>query len=137
MSLILIASFRIIIFLKNKKIDLVLGFGSYVQVPVVLAAIMLKINIVLHEGNLILGNANKFFWKFAKVRATAFDVIYHPKDYKVIGMPVRTEIQKLYAKNYVPFSKNKKINILILGGSLGALILSRKYVNKFVYYQLK
>ena len=41
-------------------------------------------------------------------------------------MPVRTEIQKLYAKNYVPFSKNKKINILILGGSLGALILSRK-----------
>ena len=60
----LIATFRIIIFLKNKKIDLVLGFGSYVQVPVVLAAIMLKINIVLHEGNLILGNANKFFWKF-------------------------------------------------------------------------
>ena len=73
-----------------------------------------------------MGNANKFFWKFAKVRASAFDVIYHPKDYKVTGMPVRTEIQKLYAKNYVPFSKNKKINILILGGSLGALILSRK-----------
>ena len=80
-----------------------LGFGSYVQAPVVLAAKILKINIILHEGNLILGNANKFFWKFAKVRASAFNVIYHTKDYKVTGMPVRTEIQKLYSKNYIPF----------------------------------
>ena len=103
----------------------------------IIAAKILKINIVLHEGNMILGNANKFFWKFAKVRASAFDIINQPKDYKVTGMPVRTEIQKLYSKDYVPASMNKKINILIIGGSLGALILSRKYVNKFVYYQLK
>ena len=92
----------------------------------VIAAKILKINIVLHEGNLILGNANKFFWKFAKVRASAFDVINQTKDYKVTGMPIRTEIQKLYSKEYIPVSMNKRINILILGGSLGALILSRK-----------
>ena len=69
---IIIKSF---IFLKSKKPDLVLGFGSYVQVPVILAAKILKINIILHEGNLILGNANKYFWKFAKVRTSAFNII--------------------------------------------------------------
>ena len=78
----------------------------------VLAAIILKINIVLHEGNLILGNANKFFWKFAKVRATAFDIIYQTKDFKVTGMPVRTEIQKLYAKIIYLFLKIKELIFL-------------------------
>ena len=40
-------------------------------------------------------------------------------------MPVRTEIEGLFARNYKNFSKNKRINILILGGSLGALIFSK------------
>ena len=37
-TLMLIAFLKILFFLKNKKIDLILGFGSYVQVPVILAA---------------------------------------------------------------------------------------------------
>ena len=45
-----------------------MGFGSYVQVPVILAAKVLNIKIILHEANLVLGNANKYLWSFARVR---------------------------------------------------------------------
>lgn len=123
--LMLIASLKVLFFLKNKKIDLILGFGSYVQVPVILAAKILNINIILHEGNLVLGNANKYFWRFAKVRASAFRIINSKKDFQEIGMPVRTKIEDLFTRDYKENVKRKKINILILGGSLGALILSR------------
>ena len=46
--LIVISLFKSLVFLINKKADLVLGFGSYVQVPVILAAKILNIKIILH-----------------------------------------------------------------------------------------
>ncbi len=41
--------------------DLVVGLGGYVSVPTVLAARRLKIPIVLHEQNAVLGRANRFY----------------------------------------------------------------------------
>ena len=124
-SLIFISFLKSLIFLLNKKTDLVLGFGSYVQVPVILAAKILHIKIILHEANLVLGNANKYLWNFAKVRAAAFNIINSSKHFAIVGMPVRNEIEILAKRIYKSPKKSKKINILILGGSLGAQILSR------------
>tara|TARA_S200000501_G_scaffold74149_1_gene66016 strand:- start:133 stop:939 length:807 start_codon:yes stop_codon:yes gene_type:complete len=105
---------------------MVIGFGSYVQVPVIIAAKILNIKVLLHESNIILGNANKYFWHYARVRATAYNIINSSKNYEIVGMPVRKEILNLYKENYKFPKKNNKINILILGGSLGSLILSKK-----------
>ncbi len=135
--LIFMSLLKVIFFLKKNKADLVLGFGSYVQVPVILAAKLLKINIILHEGNLVLGNANKYFWRFAKARATAFNILNSSNDFQVTGMPVRTEIQDLFARKYKSSIGNKKINILVLGGSLGAVILSRNICKQLSLLPLK
>ena len=69
---------------------------------------------------------NKYFWHYARVRATAYNIINSSKNYEIVGMPVRKEILNLYKENYKFPKKNNKINILILGGSLGSLILSKK-----------
>ena len=135
--LIIISLFRTLAFLKNKKADIVLGFGSYVQVPVVLAAKILKIKVILHEGNLILGNADKYFWKFARARATSFNIKNSSKNYKITGLPVRTEIQDLFERKYNFSQSNNKINILILGGSLGSLVLSKSLCNQICLLPLK
>ncbi len=135
--LIFISFFKTLLFLKNKKVELVLGFGSYVQVPVVLAAKILKINIILHEGNLILGKANKHLWKFAKVKASAFNIINSTKDYEITGMPVRPEIEGLFNRTYKNSQNSKKFNILILGGSLGALVLSKSICEQICLLPIK
>ena len=124
--LIIISFFKSLIFLIHKKADLVLGFGSYVQVPVILAAKILNIKIILHEANLVLGNANKYLWNFAKIRSSAFNIINSSKNFQIVGMPVRNQIKALYTRTYKAPKKSQKINLLILGGSLGSLILSRR-----------
>ena len=124
--LIIIYLCKSLLFLKRNKTDMVIGFGSYVQVPVIIAAKILNIKVLLHESNIILGNANKYFWHYARVRATAYNIINSSKNYEIVGMPVRKEILNLYKENYKFPKKNNKINILILGGSLGSLILSKK-----------
>ena len=72
-----------------------MGFGSYVQVPVILAAKVLNIKIILHEANLVLGNANKYLWSFARVRACAYKNLKSKKHFEVVGLPVRNEIAKI------------------------------------------
>ncbi|MBQ1809846.1 MAG: glycosyltransferase, partial [Erysipelotrichaceae bacterium] len=42
------------------RFDLVIGFGNYISVPVVLAAKSLGIRIMLHEQNSFVGRANRF-----------------------------------------------------------------------------
>ena len=123
--LIMMSFIKSLIFLLKTKSDLVLGFGSYVQVPVILAAKVLNIKIILHEANLVLGNANKYLWNFAKIRASAYRDLNSKKSFKVVGIPVRNEINILFKNSYKFPKKNEKINLLILGGSLGSLILSK------------
>ena len=121
----------------KKNTDLVLGFGSYVQVPVILAAKVLNVKIILHEANLVLGNANKHLLNFAKVRSAAFSILNSSKNFEVVGMPVRSNIKALSRRVYKAPRKNEKINLLILGGSLGSLILSRSLSTQICLLHLK
>ena len=45
--------------------DMVIGFGNYISVPVILAARTLKIKVVLHEQNSFVGRANRMLDKMA------------------------------------------------------------------------
>ncbi len=122
--LVLFSTVKAILYLRKENINLICGFGSYVQVPVLIAAKILKIDFILHEANAVLGKANKVFWKFARVRTSFYELGI--SNFKIIklGMPVRPNIEKLYKKNYLAFKRNSNITILILGGSLGSEALS-------------
>jgi UDP-N-acetylglucosamine--N-acetylmuramyl-(pentapeptide) pyrophosphoryl-undecaprenol N-acetylglucosamine transferase len=105
--------------LRQIKPDVVLGFGGYVSLPVVLAAFFLKIPIVIHEQTLEAGVANKIEAKFARKVCLAWQSSeqYFPKQKIVItGNPLRSVV--LNAK---PFKEETGLpKIYITGGSSGS-----------------
>lgn len=137
LALLVISTFRAIFFIKKNKIKIVVGFGSYVQVPFVLAALIMKKKVILHEGNAELGKANRIFWKYIRVRTSAFNLKKHFPDTIQIGMPIRNQLLKLSTNKYEPISKAGLYNLLILGGSQGSSILSYKLAEAIVQLPIK
>ena len=112
-------------YLKDHKIDIVVGFGGYVSAPAYRAAKQLKLPIVIHEANALPGIANKYGNRFASAAGKAFmstDLAH--TDF--VGMPIRKEILQL-AKQKDQAAARKFFNLksdtttlLVTGGSLGA-----------------
>ncbi len=123
---IFISTVTTLFFLIKKRPSAVIGFGSYVQVPALIAARILNIPILLHEANRVIGKSNNIFWNKAKIRTSAFKEILGDSRGSIhVGMPVRDNIKEIYYKDYIcPSSDKEKINILITGGSLGAKSIS-------------
>lgn len=122
-------------FLQSRKILrrisplAVVGFGGYPSMPPTAAAASLGIPLVLHEQNAVLGRVNKLLAGYAKVIATSFDNTESADNEtanKMIytGNPVRRAILPLFGKGYKSPVTNGPINLLVLGGSQGATILS-------------
>lgn len=59
--------------LESIKPDLVISFGGYVTLPVVLAANKLGIKVILHEQNALVGKANKMASKHASALITCYE----------------------------------------------------------------
>lgn len=113
-------------FIKDWKPDIVVGFGGYPAFPAMRAAQSLNIPTVLHEQNAVLGRVNRVFAKKAEIVVSGFDVLERLPDsakHRTIGNPLREQIIQSVPNTYE--SPKKTINILIVGGSLGARILSQ------------
>ncbi len=120
-------------YLKDHKIDIVVGFGGYVSAPAYRAAKQLKLPIVIHEANALPGIANKYGNRFASAAGKAFmstDLAH--ADF--VGMPIRKEILEL-AKQKDQAAARKFFNLkpdtttlLVTGGSLGAKRLNETIV---------
>lgn len=104
----------------------VLGFGGYVTVPAICAAILYNVPIVLHEQNAVLGQVNRLFIRFAKLVILSFpntrllDAKYQKKCV-TLGNPIRHELWEC-AQNNIRLKKIVNIRILVIGGSQGAKI---------------
>lgn len=106
--------------LNKIKPDVILGFGGYVSLPVIISAFILKIPVVIHEQTLEAGFANKLASKFAKKICISWESSnkFFPKEKIVLtGNPLRKEI--LTGKKRKKERKDKKI-IYITGGSSGS-----------------
>lgn len=104
----------------------VVSFGGYACLPVGRAAEMLKIPLVIHEQNSVMGMANDFLSKKASAVALTYRVAgEHVKDQsKVIitGNPVRTsvlEATREEGRAYLGIPDDALV-LLVFGGSLGA-----------------
>ena len=105
---------------------LVIGFGGYTAFPALLAAKVLYIPIMLHEGNCFFGKVNKLFATYAKKIALNFaETTNIPANLKakiiISGNPVRKEIAQIKVKR--DFT-GKTFRILVTGGSQGAKFFS-------------
>lgn len=87
-----IGFFQALKILKEFKPNVVLSFGGYVSIPVVLASFFLRIPIVVHEQTLEAGLSNKFASLFAKKICISWDSSkkFFPKSKIVLtGNPIR------------------------------------------------
>ncbi|MBT4209803.1 MAG: UDP-N-acetylglucosamine--N-acetylmuramyl-(pentapeptide) pyrophosphoryl-undecaprenol N-acetylglucosamine transferase [Candidatus Komeilibacteria bacterium] len=96
------------------KPDIILTAGSFVAVPVVWAAWLMRKPVVVHQQDLLVGLANKLMVPFAKKITVVFPA--QTKDFDnsktvVTGNPVR--------KTKTSLDKTEKL-IVITGGGLGA-----------------
>lgn len=103
----------------------VVGFGGYPALPLLLAARLRRLPILIHEQNAVLGRVNRLIAKRASRIATSFPATrFLPATIPatVTGNPVRPAI--LTAAD-VPYTEpGTAIRILVIGGSQGARVLS-------------
>jgi UDP-N-acetylglucosamine--N-acetylmuramyl-(pentapeptide) pyrophosphoryl-undecaprenol N-acetylglucosamine transferase len=106
----------------------VIGFGGYPTVPPVLAATRLRVPTILHEGNAVIGRANRFLaWRVVAI-AKSFEALgglpgtLAAKTY-LTGNPVRPIVIEA-ARVAFPDCTAGKLRVLVTGGSQGARIFS-------------
>jgi UDP-N-acetylglucosamine--N-acetylmuramyl-(pentapeptide) pyrophosphoryl-undecaprenol N-acetylglucosamine transferase len=112
--------FQSIGILKSEKPDLVVGMGSYSSAPVVLAAWLSRIPVVLCEQNVLPGIANRYLSRIADRVCVSFkDTMGNLPKSKIrfTGNPVRIEILQAERKKK---DMEEPFTVLILGGSQGA-----------------
>lgn len=107
----------------------VIGFGGYPSIPTMLAAAYLGLPTAIHEQNAVLGRANRLLAPRARRIATGFPVTagLRPADRRRavhIGNPVRPAMLAVEQGKYKPPYRGSPIELLILGGSQGARVMS-------------
>ncbi|MBL8030004.1 MAG: UDP-N-acetylglucosamine--N-acetylmuramyl-(pentapeptide) pyrophosphoryl-undecaprenol N-acetylglucosamine transferase [Candidatus Doudnabacteria bacterium] len=126
--------------LKTEKPDLVFGAGSFVQVPVVIAAWSLSIPVVLHQQDLWPSLANKLCQFFASKISVTFrnsltdfktgsGFFYKKPENKVVltGNPFRARMLAVSKTEGTKFFglKNDLPVLLVLGGGTGAEAINK------------
>ena len=123
--LLLYGAIQALFLLKKLRPDMVIGFGSYASIPVGIAAEMLKIPVLLHEQNAVLGRANRVLAKGARLILTSFQKTYlipASVPTKWTGLPVRPTVLSVANAPYPP---EKGYHLLVFGGSQGATFFSK------------
>lgn len=128
--------------LAREKPDVVMSFGSYVAVPIVIMARIKHVPVLAHEGTRVIGLANKIIFKFAHSVALAFD---QPQNFElkninkkitVTGNPLRLALkttEKTTKPVWFKSEVNKNQILLILGGNQGSEALNELVKNNLTW----
>ncbi|MFP3565802.1 undecaprenyldiphospho-muramoylpentapeptide beta-N-acetylglucosaminyltransferase [Paraburkholderia sp. SIMBA_030] len=108
--------------LHRVKPDVVLGMGGYITFPAGLMTALSGRPLVLHEQNSIAGLANKVLAKVAKRVLVAFPNALPHGEWT--GNPIRAELARAIAPKARYAQRSGPLNVLVLGGSLGAAALN-------------
>ncbi len=121
-----------LVFLFHKdKPRFVIGAGGYVCGPSLTAAKILRRPVFIIEQNAIAGVTNKLLAKFSDLIFVNFRKtkgISGSKKLRVVGNPIRSNIR--YSPNVI----GDEINLLVFGGSLGAVQIN-KLVEKLITFE--
>ena len=115
--------------------DVIIGFGGYVTVPVIMAGHHLKIKTIIHEQNSIAGMANKALGHFVDKVVTVYPSVnsaFNPKKTFCLGNPRESAVLGLIRDRQIlsqfgidPARKT----LLIVMGSLGSQSVNEKMVS--------
>jgi len=121
-----VAYFKALKIVKEFQPDIAIGFGGYVSAPVIMAAHTLKVKVMIHEQNSIVGKANKLCMKYADAIVACYESILDECDSsktRLLGNP-RASVVHEKPFNYEYFKslgldENKPL-LLVVMGSLGS-----------------
>jgi len=102
--------------------DVVLGMGGYISIPGGLMAALLQRPLVIHEQNSTAGMSNKVLAKMATRVLSGFPEVLKKSQW--CGNPVRADIAALPEPQARFAARSGKLNVLVVGGSLGAQALN-------------
>lgn len=116
--------------------DVVFSKGAYASFPVLVAARLLRIPVIIHESDSAPGRVNKWSGKFAQKIALSYPdagKYFDQAKTAYIGNPIRKEIMTPIttgAREFLKLEPDLPV-ILVMGGSLGA-----KIINNVIYDSL-
>lgn len=120
--------------LKRQNVDAVMAGGGYVAGPVGLAAVTLRLPLIVTEADAHLGVANRLLAPFARRVCLAFEMDDKQGDrYLVTGRPIaprRDGLDRQAARRHFGLPENGDC-LLVFGGSLGARTINRAALNAF------
>lgn len=115
--------------------DVIFSKGGYAAFPVVFAAKLLNIPVIIHESDAGPGRVNVFASKFAKRIAISFkdSAEFFPKETTVYtGQPVRKEIEQKEGREeslrFWSLESDLPV-LLVLGGSQGAELINNTVID--------
>jgi len=113
-------------YIGSRKPDVVLGMGGYVTVPGGLMARLRGVPLVLVNADAALLLSNKTLVPFADRVCFGFPANFGKAASKAVvtGNPVRKEILEMPEPDLRFFGREGPLNILVVGGSLGAKALN-------------
>ncbi|MCL1996620.1 MAG: undecaprenyldiphospho-muramoylpentapeptide beta-N-acetylglucosaminyltransferase [Defluviitaleaceae bacterium] len=115
--------------------DVVFSKGGFVAVPVVIAAWLRGIPIIIHESDYSFGLANKIAALFAKVICVSFaETLNLNKKATLTGTPIRSHILHGSAKegHQITGFTDEKPTVLVMGGSGGSVSINKIVRNALV-----
>lgn len=134
-------------FLFRLKPKIILSFGSYVSVPVVIAGWLLRIPIISHEQTISPGLANKINARFSKIVSVSYSESvneFPSKKVVLTGNPILPDIIKfsstpLTREIALQIKKTGLPLIYVTGGNQGSAIINEtvreilsRLLNKFI-----
>lgn len=123
---LVVAAFKAMNIIVSSRANAILGMGGFVSGPGGAVGRLLGRPLVLHEQNAIAGTTNKLLAPVAKRVLTGFNHVPSLAASEHVGNPVKPEIIALDAPAKRLLKRGKQLNVLILGGSQGALIFNQK-----------
>ncbi len=109
--------------IRQHQPDVVLGMGGFAAFPGGMMAKLLGKPLVIHEQNSIAGLTNKTLSLIADKTLAAFPSAFDDKA-MLVGNPVRQDITQLASPQHRYNQRAGKLNLLVVGGSLGAAALN-------------
>ncbi|WP_297448303.1 undecaprenyldiphospho-muramoylpentapeptide beta-N-acetylglucosaminyltransferase [Ferrovum sp.] len=122
----------------RQRPHVVLGFGGYVALPGGLAAVLLRIPLLIHEQNAVAGLTNRLLGRLAQKVFEGFPGSFRqpsghplaswlgcPKVVETVGNPVRRTIIDLPEPRSRFAPRRGNLRLLVLGGSQGAQALNQ------------
>ncbi len=119
-------------FLSSFQPELCVGFGSYIAYPGLVLSAWKKIPVLLHEQNLLPGQATDRLIPHANHIAVSFEETYRtlkPGLRSVTGLPIRSALRQ--AAQTARASEDGRFRVLVVGGSQGAHRLNQIVLDGF------